>query len=76
MSQSERILKWLSSGNTLTPLQALEQFGCFRLAARIADLKKEGHDIIMNLVEKYSPDGVIRYAEYKMRVKDKMGDIV
>ncbi len=38
-SQNAQILKWLKSGKTLTALQALEKFGCWRLAARIDDLR-------------------------------------
>ena len=41
-SQNKQIRKWLRSGRKLTPLDALYQFGCFRLSARIYDLRKEG----------------------------------
>jgi len=39
-SQNDRILGYLQEGNTITPLEALDLFGCFRLSARIHDLKK------------------------------------
>ena len=45
MSQSQKILKHLSSGRSLSPLQALGLFGCYRLASRIHDLKRTGHPI-------------------------------
>ena len=32
-------------GKRITPIDALNKFGCFRLAARIADLRKSGHNI-------------------------------
>ena len=41
-SQCAMIAAWLESGNTLTSLQALDLFGCFRLASRIHDLKERG----------------------------------
>jgi hypothetical protein len=41
-SQNASILKHLQSGNRLTPAQALSMFGCFRLAARVYDLRQEG----------------------------------
>jgi len=44
-------------------LDALNKFGCFRLGARIWELKKEGIDIISRMVEK---DGK-RFAEYRIR---------
>ena len=45
MSQNQKILKHLSSGRSLSPLQALGLFGCYRLAGRIYDLKRAGHQI-------------------------------
>jgi len=44
-SQSDLILFHMMDGSTLTSLEALKKFGCFRLAARIGDLKKDGHKI-------------------------------
>ena len=46
LTQNQRILDYLKSGKTLTPLIALEKFGCFRLSARIFNLREEGHAII------------------------------
>jgi len=45
MTQTDAIRSHLLSGNSLTPIDALQQFGCFRLAARIDELRKEGLDI-------------------------------
>jgi hypothetical protein len=45
MTQCERILSILEAGESITALDALREIGCFRLAARINDLKKLGHDI-------------------------------
>ncbi len=45
-SQSGRILDALKTGRRLTALDALDEFGCFRLAARIHDLRKAGHEVI------------------------------
>ncbi len=44
-SQTEMILADLRKGKKLTPLFALREYGCFRLGARIWDLRKEGHPI-------------------------------
>lgn len=51
-SQNEKILKYLQTGKTLTPITALDRFQCFRLAARISDLRKEGHTIYTNTINK------------------------
>lgn len=45
MSQNDVILARLASGEPLTPLEALRDFGCFRLAARVAELRARGNDI-------------------------------
>ena len=50
MSQNTEILSHLQSGQTLTPLEALQLFGCFRLAARIYNLRDDGHDVSVELV--------------------------
>lgn len=44
-TQSERILEALQAGGKITPADALRRFGCFRLAARINDLRRAGHAI-------------------------------
>ena len=55
-SQKSKIMKWLDDGNSITPIQALEMFGCFRLAAIIHSIKHqekeymEGRELLINLV--------------------------
>lgn len=45
MTQTEMIRTHLESGRDITPIDALQQYGCFRLAARINELRKAGLDI-------------------------------
>jgi hypothetical protein len=45
-SQKENILEYLQIGNKITPLEALYQFGSFRLSAVIFELRQEGFNII------------------------------
>lgn len=61
-TQTQQIEKHLSSGKPLTPIQALNKFGCFRLAARINDLRKEGLNISTKIMTK---KGKI-YASYRL----------
>lgn len=65
MSQSQIILQALSQGARLTPLDALSKFGCFRLGARIWDLKQAGYNIEMELVERQGK----RVAEYYLKLE-------
>jgi hypothetical protein len=50
-SQNALIKGWLMNGRSLTTLEALNMFGCFRLAARISNLRDEGMDIHTEIVE-------------------------
>jgi hypothetical protein len=51
-SQSFRILNFMKKGRGITPVQALNTFGCFRLASRIHELKSMGHNITTTKVTK------------------------
>ncbi len=44
-TQKEKILRALEHGAALTPLDALRRFSCFRLGARIYELRREGFRI-------------------------------
>jgi hypothetical protein len=44
-SQCAQIKAWLQQGKKLTSLEALNLFGCMRLASRIHDLRNAGLDI-------------------------------
>ena len=50
-SQNTMILNHLEQGNSLTALDALNMFGCFRLSARINDLKSRGKKIDKTMID-------------------------
>ena len=45
-SQSNLILRALRQGEEVTALDALGRWGCFRLAARVQELRLAGHPIL------------------------------
>jgi len=45
MTQTQEVLIYLERHGSITPLDALREIGCFRLAARIHDLESQGHYI-------------------------------
>lgn len=49
--QDEMILGHLLEGKSITALDALTNYNCFRLSARIYDLKKEGYPIRSKFIE-------------------------
>jgi hypothetical protein len=61
-TQAGRILAHLRAGNRLTALDALESFGCFRLAARIHELRNQGWQIAERMVETSSGKRVAEYS--------------
>ena len=65
-SQNKRIKAYLLSGRSITPLDALYQFGCFRLGARINDLKREGVPIKSEMIEIISEGKKKRVAKYSI----------
>lgn len=50
LTQNQQILNHLLEGGNITQLEALMLFNCFRLASRINDLKREGHNIKSKMI--------------------------
>ena len=62
VTKQEKVLTHLQTHGSITPLEALEIYGSFRLGALIFNLRKEGHDIETNIVPKKG------YAKYTYNV--------
>ena len=60
--QTDSIKEYLDAGNTLTSLEALKLFSCFRLASRMHDLKKSGYVFSKEMI---SVDGSRKVAQYR-----------
>ena len=60
MSQKTAILDLLKRG-PVTPMDALSKLGCFRLAARVQDLRDDGYAIRTEMIETPSGKHVSRY---------------
>ena len=61
-SQCKKILAYLKEGSGSTRALAVDKFRCYRLAARISDLKEQGNNIVTTMVGK----GFGSYAEYHL----------
>ena len=68
MTQNDAIKEHLLSGKPITPLDALQNYGCFRLASRIDELRKAGMDIETVTIKRNGK----RYASYVLRGQLKM----
>jgi hypothetical protein len=67
MSQESNIIYHLHNKGGITPIEALELYGCFRLGARIHELKREGYDIETLMVENNGK----RFAKYVLKDKNE-----
>lgn len=67
MKQTEKILQHMRLHGSITPLEALRDYGCMRLAARIADLRQQGVLITAKLETGVNRDGEpIKYTRYRI----------
>ena len=62
MTQNLDVLNHLRKNKSLTPFEALTRYGCFRLGARIWDLRRDGHVINRTLGQR----GRKRWAIYSL----------
>jgi hypothetical protein len=67
-TQEQMLIRDLEKGKSITALEALNRYGCFRLASRIFDLKKQGWKIDKKAIVK---DGKT-YAAYFIPKKRKV----
>lgn len=68
MTQCDMILRYLREEGSITPLDALREFGCMRLGARIYDLSRRGHKITRSMESNYNRFGSkVRYARYSLQ---------
>ena len=68
-TQTHQILVHLFSTGPLTPLDAWVRYGCYRLGARIKDLRNMGVPIVTRTIKR----GGKRYAEYRLEEDENEG---
>lgn len=58
----------LLHGGSITALEALREYGCYRLASRISDLRSEGMNIVKTMEESISKitGKPVRFARYSL----------
>ena len=62
MSQNKQIKSYLEKGKKLTTIDALNKFGCFRLASRINDLRNNGMNIVTKTIKLDNNKQVAQYS--------------
>lgn len=67
MTQAEKVLQYMKDYGSITPIEAADEFGCMRLAARIADLKEDGVKIKREMVSRKNRYGeTVSFARYRL----------
>lgn len=67
MTQTERILQHMKEYGSITSQEAMQWYGVFRLASRIADLRQAGVKIEKRIVKGKNKYGEsIHFAEYRL----------
>lgn len=67
MTQTQKILRYMKQYGSITPLEALQEFGCMRLAARISDLRSMGVKIKAQTARSINQYGeVVHFAKYRL----------
>lgn len=62
-SQTQKILNFLLGGGKITAIEALKKFGCFRLAARIANIRDMNkYKVVTEFVVTKSKKRIARYS--------------
>lgn len=67
MTQKEMILKHMQEVGSITPAEAVKEYGCYRVAARIFELKNEGYDISSTMKSEINRLGkTVSFSEYSL----------
>lgn len=75
MTQCERILRHLNDYGSITSRTAMIEYGIYRLASRISDLKKMGYRFEVSFESaKNRYDEVTHFAVYRIKEKPTMED--
>ncbi len=67
IKQTDRVLQYMKDYGSITPIEALADLGCMRLASRISDLRSNGVGITKKMethVNRYGEK--VSYARYRL----------
>ena len=67
-NQKELVLAYMREYGSIEPMQALRDLGVYRLASRISDLRKDGHNIRKEMQSQISriTGRTVSYAKYSL----------
>ena len=71
LTQCDRVLRHMKDFGSINPMEAIYEYGCMRLASRIADLKGQGYEIVSERTKgknRYGED--TSYCTYRLANKE------
>ena len=77
INQTQRILRHLNDFGTITSREAMMEYGIFRLASRISDLKKQGYKFEVTFKSEKNRYGENTcFAVYRIKEQPNNGGLV
>lgn len=74
MNQRDKILRYMQNFGSISQMEAVQQFGCYRLGARIHELKKQGVGISREMEHTRNRYGEpVSFARYRLEEGDGNG---
>ena len=68
-TQREKILQYMSDFGWITPMDAIRELGCTKLATRVSELIREGYEIEKQTVTDKNRWGqTVHYMRYRLAV--------
>lgn len=65
-NQAYRVLEYMRRNGSITAREADRRLGVMRLASRVSDLRRKGHNIKSTLIRVPTRDGYTRVASYSV----------
>ena len=65
ITQTEKILRHIAEYGSITPVEALQEYGCMRLASRMCEITRAGYSVCRTMETSRNRYGdPVRYARY------------
>lgn len=67
MNQKERIINYMKTNGSITPMEAFSELGVTKLATRISEMTREGIEVDRQMIKgKNRYNESVKYMEYRL----------
>ena len=72
-TQRQLILRYIEDNGSITPMEAIAEFGITKLATRISEMRKDGMEFDIEMIDSVNRYGKpVRYARYSFPEEAKV----